>query len=67
MSAQREVTIPINYRVLDLDCPSCDRQLVIEYSGCRGIPNRLKCQNASCPEYDTLYEWPTITLKVVEQ
>ena len=63
---RREVELPVNYRVLDLDCPSCGRNLGIEYSGCRGTLNTLKCFNASCSEYETRYEWPKIKLKVVE-
>jgi hypothetical protein len=63
----REVALPINYRVLDLDCPSCGRSLQIKYSGCEGMLNTLKCFNASCAEYETQYAWPTITLKVVEE
>jgi hypothetical protein len=63
----KTVEVPINWRVLDLDCPECGRSLVREYSDCRGIPSRLKCDYASCKLYDQRYEWPTIQLKIVEE
>ena len=61
------VEFQINWRILDLDCPKCGRSLVREYSDCRGISSRLKCDNASCSLYDQRYKWPTIQLEVVEE
>lgn len=62
----KTVELPINWKVLDLNCPVCGWSLVGEYSDCRGIPSRLKCQNYSCPLVEQRYEWPTIMLRVVE-
>jgi predicted RNA-binding Zn-ribbon protein involved in translation (DUF1610 family) len=61
------VEFPINWRILDLDCPECGRSLIREYSNCRGIPSKLKCDNFSCSLVERRYEWPTITLKIAEE
>jgi hypothetical protein len=61
------VDVPMSIAALDLCCPSCERELSTNYSGCRGIDNTLKCNYASCDLYDVEYEFPKFTLKVVNR
>jgi RNase P subunit RPR2 len=62
----KTVEFPIEYGPLRLLCPECNDRLVPDNTY-RYRQVFLRCPNVQCAEYETRYEWPTITLKVAEE